>query len=133
MSYLLLKNFYSETASTYSLENSASFNCIIELDPDHEMYKGHFPQMPVVPGVCLIQIVKEILMLKFQKELILAQGTNIKFLLLINPQKTKIFRIDFTVKQVDDMFEVNANFVNNDITFTKFKGKFKTVRDFFNE
>ena len=62
MQYNLLENFYKETASTYTSEKSSVFNSIIELNPEHGIYKGHFPYVPVAPGVCLVQIIKEILL-----------------------------------------------------------------------
>lgn len=125
MQYNLLENFYTEIASTYTSENNNSFNSMIELNPEHKIYKGHFPQLPVAPGVCLIQAIKEILMVKFQKQLILTEGSNIKFLILINPKETKQFQVDFIVKQIDNILDVSANYTNNDKVFLKFKGKFK--------
>ena len=127
MQYNLLENYYTEVSSTYTSENNNSFNSVIELNPEHEIYKGHFPKIPVAPGACLIQAIKEILMTKFQKKLILTEGTNIKFLILINPKETKQFQVDFTVKQTDNILEVNANYTNNDKIFMKLKGKFKII------
>lgn len=127
MQYNLLENFYSEIACTYTSENCHSFNSTIELNPEHEIYKGHFPQIPVAPGVCLIQTIKEILMTKLQKKLILTEGSNIKFLILINPKETKQFQVDFTIKQSDNILEVSANYTNNSKIFLKFKGTFNTA------
>jgi 3-hydroxyacyl-[acyl-carrier-protein] dehydratase len=127
MQYNLLENFYSEIASTYTSKNAHSFNSSIELNPEHEIYKGHFPQIPVAPGVCLIQAIKEILMTKFQKKLILIEGSNIKFLILINPKETKQFQVDFIVKQTDSKLDVTANYTNNAKIFLKFKGTFNTA------
>lgn len=124
MQYNLLENFYTEIASTYSSETPFSFNSTIELNPDHEIYKGHFPQIPVAPGVCLIQAIKEILMTKLQKKLTLTEGSNIKFLILINPKETKQFQVDFTIKRTDHILDVSANYSNNAKIFLKFKGKF---------
>ena len=64
MQYNLLENYYTEVSSTYTSENNNSFNSVIELNPEHEIYKGHFPKIPVAPGACLIQAIKEILMTK---------------------------------------------------------------------
>ncbi|MES2287725.1 MAG: hydroxymyristoyl-ACP dehydratase [Bacteroidota bacterium] len=124
MQYNLLENFYSEIASTYTSENCQSFNSTIELNPDHEIYKGHFPQIPVAPGVCLIQAIKEILMVKLQTKLILTEGSNIKFLILINPKETKQFQVDFIIKRTDSILDVSANYTNNAKIFLKFKGTF---------
>lgn len=125
MDYRLLENFYTETSSTYTFENNNSFNSIIELNPEHEIYKGHFPQFPIAPGVCLVQTIKEILMTKFQNKLMLSEGNNIKFLSMINPKETSQFQIDFNVKQTDTIIDVNANYINGGKIFIKFKGKFK--------
>lgn len=127
MQYNLLENFYTEITSTYTSENCDSFSSIIELNPEHEIYKGHFPKIPVAPGVCLIQAIKEILIAKFQKKLVLIEGNNIKFLILINPKETKQFHIDFTVNQSDSTLDVNASYTNNGKIFLKFKGKFKSA------
>ena len=127
MDYHLLENFYTESSSTYTFENNNSFNSVIELNSEHGIYKGHFPQVPVAPGVCLIQTIKEILMEKFQKKLILVEGNNIKFLSMINPRETSQFQIDFIVKQFDTIIDINANYINSGKIFIKFKGKFKIV------
>lgn len=29
------------------------------LNPEHAVYEGHFPGLPVTPGVCLLRVVKE--------------------------------------------------------------------------
>ncbi len=32
----------------------------VELSADHPIYKGHFPNQPVVPGVCTMRVVREL-------------------------------------------------------------------------
>ena len=122
----LLSNFYTEQATTYT-PGATAFSSTIRLNPDHEVYKGHFPQVPVAPGVVLIQTIKEILMEKLGKKLRLTEGDNVKFLALINPQENADFQVDFTLKSVDNVLEVNASYVSNSKAFTKFKGKFLIV------
>jgi 3-hydroxyacyl-[acyl-carrier-protein] dehydratase len=127
MNHQLLTGFYTEISSTHSADNAAVFSSTIRLNAEHEIYKGHFPQVPVAPGVVLVQIIKEILMDKFQKELRLTEGDNIKFLALINPKEITDFQIDFSVKQVDGSIETSASYMNNGKSFTKFKGRFRIV------
>jgi 3-hydroxyacyl-[acyl-carrier-protein] dehydratase len=121
----LLDNFYREQSSTFKNKVETQFSSTIELNPNHEIYKGHFVEVPVAPGVCLVQIIKEILMAKFEVNLILSEASNIKFLLLINPKENNVFQLDFTLKITDNIYDVAANYVANVTIFTKFKGKFK--------
>lgn len=54
---MLIKDFYT-VVSCEKAQNSIV--CRVKLNADHEVYKGHFPQRPITPGVCNIQIIKEI-------------------------------------------------------------------------
>lgn len=40
-------------------QNVTSAVCHVELLPDCEVYRGHFPGEPVCPGVCNMQMIKE--------------------------------------------------------------------------
>ena len=53
----ILTDFY--TLQSYD-KNEKSFVANIILNKDHEIFKGHFPGNPVTPGVCMMQIVKEL-------------------------------------------------------------------------
>lgn len=121
----LLHNFYREQSSTFKNKLETQFSSNIELNPNHEIYKGHFEEVSVAPGVCLVQIIKEIVMSKFEVNLILSDASNIKFLALINPKENSIFQLDFTLNITDNIYDVTANYIANGTIFTKFKGKFK--------
>ena len=54
---MLLDNFYTILSSEQPDETSGTV--LLELNPDHAIYQGHFPAHPVVPGVCLLQLIKE--------------------------------------------------------------------------
>jgi 3-hydroxyacyl-[acyl-carrier-protein] dehydratase len=128
MKNTLLENFYTELSSTFTANNQQDFNCIVQLNPDHPIYKGHFEQVPIAPGVCLVQIVKEILMDKFQKELILSSGDNIKFLMMINPKETPELLITFNAKISENSIDSSAVYSYNSASYAKFKGKFTIVK-----
>lgn len=127
MNDILLQNFYSEIASSFSETNQENFTCEISLNPAHPVYKGHFEQVPVAPGVCLVQTIKEILMQKFQRNLILTNGDNIKFLSLINPNETPNFTLSFLVKKEETSFHVSAEYKIGATSYAKFKGRFKVA------
>ena len=54
---MLLDNFYTILSSESS--DSTIWTIQIKLNPEHPVYQGHFPGHPVVPGVCLLQLIKE--------------------------------------------------------------------------
>jgi 3-hydroxyacyl-[acyl-carrier-protein] dehydratase len=119
----LLEDFYTEIVSTdLSAENT--FTTTIELNPSHKIYKGHFPKIPVAPGVSLIQLIQEILAKKINELLILKEGSNIKFLAMINPLKENMVTISYAVLLKDKEVDVTANISGKEIIYVKFKGKF---------
>ena len=74
---MLLNNFYTVDELTKS-ENELQAS--IQFHPEHEIFEGHFPGQPVVPGVCMVQIVKEFMQLATEEKLMFIKGNQIKFL-----------------------------------------------------
>ncbi|MCK4407858.1 MAG: hypothetical protein KAT33_00085, partial [Bacteroidales bacterium] len=122
---MLLNDFLKIIETDYSKYNPSSFKVTIELNNRHKIFKGHFPDNPVVPGVCMIQIVKEILSKLLKKNLHLSEGSNIKFISVIKPEINKILNIDYNIKLENDIFRVNAVISFEERIFFKFKGKFR--------
>ena len=121
---MLVNNFYKIIKSDYLKDNPGSFKVTIELNDKHKIFKGHFPGNPIVPGVCMIQIVKEILSKLLKKNLFLSEGSNIKFISVIKPEINKILNIDYKIKQENNIFRVNAVISFEERIFFKFKGIF---------
>ncbi|MEP7278535.1 MAG: 3-hydroxyacyl-ACP dehydratase, partial [Bacteroidota bacterium] len=55
---MLAGSFYTIVSPVIEPEN---IRAILKINPDHAIFKGHFPGQPVVPGVCMMQIVKELM------------------------------------------------------------------------
>ena len=60
----------------------------IALDPECAIYKAHFPERAVTPGVCIIQIAKELFEDMIDSPLALTEVVNAKFLQVIEPALT---------------------------------------------
>jgi len=54
---MLVKDFY--TIDGKQLQDDGSVVYAVSLNPAHDVYKGHFPEKPITPGVCNIQMIKE--------------------------------------------------------------------------
>lgn len=81
----------------------------VMLNPQHAIYSGHFPQQPVVPGVCMLQIIKECIEKIQQAPLQYKQIASCKFLSVINPNETPELKLSLTIKKNEtDTFQILA-------------------------
>ena len=97
---MLLDNFYTILSSESSV--STIWTIQIELNPKHPIYQGHFPGHPVVPGVCLLQLIKECIEDIRQQKLQIAQVSSCKFLSAINPIETPHISVALTFKEIEE-------------------------------
>ncbi len=96
---MLLKDFYK----VISIENSAEnkYLALIHINAEHEVFKGHFPGNPIMPGVCMMQIIKEITEQILGQSLFMQSLSNVKFMALINPFNTPELRLELDISMTD--------------------------------
>lgn len=97
---MLLDNFYTILSSESS--DSTIWTIQIKLNPGHPVYQGHFPGHPVVPGVCLLQLIKECVEDIRQQKLQVTQVSSCKFLSAINPIETPHISVALTFKEIEE-------------------------------
>lgn len=92
---MLLKDFYT----IEKLENvtEGKYNAVIMLNNQHDVFKGHFPGNPVTPGVCMMQIIKELSQEILGSSLFMTNSSNVKFMALINPDKNPRLNLDLEI------------------------------------
>ena len=118
---MLMNEFY--TISEVQ-QGEASISGIINFSPDHEIFSGHFPGQPVVPGVCMMQIVKELLQGHLHCKLLLKATGQVKFLQLLAPDTKPEVSISWQVS--NSTYIVNAVFRNGGDAF-KLGGTYEIV------
>ena len=119
---MLVEDFYHITELT--CQNMA-ITAEIRLNPDHNLYQGHFPQQAVVPGVMQIQIIKELMENAVEITLLIREVTVAKYLRVVTPidnQELHI-QIEYKLNEKGD-YLVNAVLSKGDINFTKVKVRF---------
>ena len=124
MSSVLKNTFYTVRGLT---STDGSVKALISINPAHDLFKGHFPQMPVVPGVCQLQIIKDILEEVSGTSLMMTNGDNIKFTGMILPDKNPNVNLEITYTKNETGFAVDAKLFFEETTFTKHKGKYKIL------
>lgn len=59
----------------------------VTLNPAHPVYAGHFPQQPVVPGMCTLTIIREVLGDILGAEVMFRQIRECKFVSAVIPRE----------------------------------------------
>ncbi|RPD98598.1 3-hydroxyacyl-ACP dehydratase [Aureibaculum marinum] len=121
---MLLKNLYKIQSFSFK---EGKIESEIFINKDHEIFKGHFPGNPVMPGVCMIQIIKELTEKALNKHLFMEKSSNIKFMALINPEVNNTLVLSLDVREDDDRFKVKNTTKMEDTLALKFNGIYKEV------
>jgi 3-hydroxyacyl-[acyl-carrier-protein] dehydratase len=81
---LLLNNLYKIQTIA---ETDQTIQAAVMLDAGHPIFKGHFPGHPVLPGVCMLEMITEIVGNHKQIPVRITGAPMIKFLNMIDPNK----------------------------------------------
>ena len=128
---MLLNDFYTiEIAGIESQAPvAAGTRAVVVLNATHPIFMGHFPDQPVVPGACQLQMVQELLSHALGGEYRLLQADQLKFLTPIDPRQHP--RIEATLRYAPAPLDaagplhVTATLSAGDIIFLKFTGTFR--------
>lgn len=121
---MLLPDLYQ----TISFEQTADgkHQAVITVNPKHEIFNGHFPGNPVMPGVCMMQIIKELTERAIGSGLILSTMSNVKFMALINPDVNPELKLDLDISETPEgLVKVRNTTYLNETAALKFSGTFK--------
>ena len=115
---ILQDNLYTIVSQRQEEE---SFVFQVRLHPEWPIYKAHFPGHPITPGVCIVQMVQELLQELQHRELSLRQAKNVKYLSIISPEEVTDLTITFSKieEQPDATLKVQAQVANGDSLCTK--------------
>ena len=97
---MLLKDFY--TINSLEKKDGPKHEAVLLINGKHEVFKGHFPGNPVMPGVCMMQIIKELAEQISGSSLMMQSLSNVKFMALINPEVTPELKLELEVTETED-------------------------------
>lgn len=102
---MLLKEFYSVV---HSEKIEKEFVTEIRINKDHSIYDGHFPGLPVTPGVILMQLFKEEAERQTNTKLQLKKATNVKFMAVVDPNTEDHFFLYSEILQEENVVKLNG-------------------------
>lgn len=118
---LLETDFFTISNLTTS---GADVNAELIINADHKIFDGHFPGQPVVPGVCMMQIVKEMLEQVTERKTNLVKAHEMKFLAILDPTRNNIISATLKYTVAENAVAVTATFFKEELVHFKFKGQF---------
>lgn len=117
----MLENTYYKMISEHRADDAVVFE--VALLPDHPVYAGHFPGNPVSPGVCNMQMLKELAERIVDKPLFLSYIDKYRLMEVITPAKHPCLTITMTLTAVGETYKMESTVTAGDKQCITFKGE----------
>lgn len=109
-------------------QSETEFSVSLKLDPQNKIYEGHFPGMPVTPGVCQVQMVNEVLNACLKSDYKLVKAIDIKFMNMIIPEKITELDLQLTIKgREEDTISLNTLMHKDGVKYLKMRSTYQAV------
>lgn len=100
----------------------------IHLDAAHEVFKGHFPDVPVLPGVAMLQMVKDTIESNQKTKLFFQIASSIKFLDFVNPTITRQLFLEIKFKEkTSDQISIQAQLKSDQAVHLKLQATYQIL------
>ena len=124
---MLAESFFSIDRKLKNEEGNVFID--ITMNPNHEIYNGHFPGMPICPGVCNIQTIRECAELELDRRLTINSISQCRFSALIVPTENAQLRLNLNItkkNESDNEWNVICNItsIDEEISFVEYKGSY---------
>ena len=96
----------------------------VSLNETHEIFGGHFPNQPVLPGVCQMALLKEVLERHLNKKLATKKADQVKFLAMIDPRRTPNLDVQIQISEYEGIVTAQSIISSGEIIFLKSKCRF---------
>ena len=119
---MLLNNFFY---IDQVVADESTIKADIRVNINHPILMGHFPEQPIVPGVCMLEMLKEVIQFNYNKKYQLESASMIKFLTMFAPPQFTSASFNIQINPFEsNKLQVNASLNSDDTIFLKFKGVF---------
>ena len=115
---MLLNNLY--TIQSLS-EADSQIEATINLMANHAIFSGHFPGQPVLPGVCMMEMVAEVLGICLKSSYRISGGPLIKFLRMIDPRLNPLIHLEIKYHPSSLSIITNGRIFSGSEVFMKFQ------------
>ncbi|MCD8072651.1 MAG: hypothetical protein LUE10_05700 [Alistipes sp.] len=95
----------------------------VRIDPSHEVFKGHFPRMPVMPGVCSMYIIRECAGQACGRKLVYDSVKECKFVSSVLPAEHSVLKVKLTLGVSPDGIDITGYMACQEDIMVKIKAK----------
>ena len=99
----------------------------VRIHKEWPIYKAHFPGHPITPGVCIVQMIQELLQVHLGHEVSLRKAKTVKYTAIISPDEVSELSVSFPKieEQEDGSLKVQAQVVGGETIYTKLSATFQ--------
>jgi len=118
----MLKDSFFKIKQVEEKENTVHFT--VSIYSGHEIFKGHFPQQPIVPGVFALQMIKECLEYIHNKKYHYSELVNCKFSNPIFPEQDRDILIEC---ELAGSLQLKTTIKSKDTVYLTLKAKLNEI------
>ena len=120
---MLIENYYKINGIVKE-EEVTIFQIV--LNPDCEVYQGHFPGEPVSPGVCNIQMIKECAEQAVDKSLFLNNLQQCRLTTLVTPLAHPEVEVTIRMEEKGETYKLKATLGQGEEVYLELKAELIT-------
>jgi 3-hydroxyacyl-[acyl-carrier-protein] dehydratase len=122
---MLLNRLYS-IKSLLNEENNTIL-AEIRINKADKIFAGHFPDKPVMPGVCLINMITDVISVSKNAKYSLKSAEFVKFIQVVLPEKNSDLFLRLVKNETGTIVNAEGNVFCGELLFLKFKGSFEKI------
>lgn len=120
----ILQHFYTVNSKTEVEKGKVEFH--VTINEQHPIFQGHFPNMPVTPGVVQLEMVKQLIAQHLNDSIILSEMNSCKYLAILDPTKESTVAIEITLAQLENGWKVNA-VIKGSVIYSKISAHYEVL------
>ena len=119
---MLLENKYYQLMRVEDSASPLTKTYHLALNPDCDVYRGHFPGNPVCPGVCNIETIKECAMMLTGKKLLISTIKQCRLTAIATPAVCPKISVEVMATEKEQGYTVIATIADAQQTYMEYKG-----------
>lgn len=104
----------------YQKTGENTYEVSFQLNPEHVIFKAHFPGQPILPGITMMRVVRDITASITEKNIQLKAVKNVKFTHVVTPSETTAMIAKISILEDQQNLKVNGTLHHNNAIAAKF-------------